>query len=358
MFTDLNKEQKNLDIKCSVNNTQKKASDHGSFPHFYERQAQSINGVLNPIPMHLKVNFYISNLFLNYYQSNKEQTLDNTNTNNTQNTENEQKYENLSKNSAFKISPPTTRRLVYKINNTLNIGLNQAGSQSLCYKTDNSEGVLNNNYNNNQNIHKFFKADYQKINNSNNFDPLTHKKSQNKIKFEINHNESNIKFVEENSPHKSENSILTLRKRSTSSTGFFSFLPKQNDDNNKNSSLQNCSEAVIENKGNLSSIKKSINENNKSINENNGAKNIFTCKTIPLKRTIKRRFRKNIDQIKFLTDFYKQNKNWTKSQVQEISLKTGLKENKVYKWLWDQKNKDYKVTKFVVKNNTEKHVDA
>ena len=62
----------------------------------------------------------------------------------------------------------------------------------------------------------------------------------------------------------------------------------------------------------------------------------------------KRRFRKNNDQLKMLNDFYEKNKQWTKSQIQEISRATGLKENKVYKWLWDQRNKEYKETKFIV----------
>ena len=49
--------------------------------------------------------------------------------------------------------------------------------------------------------------------------------------------------------------------------------------------------------------------------------------------------------------FYHENKHWTKEQIKKISEDTGLKENKVYKWLWDQKNKEYKSTKFVVINN-------
>ena len=34
--------------------------------------------------------------------------------------------------------------------------------------------------------------------------------------------------------------------------------------------------------------------------------------------------------------------------IKEISQRTGLKENKVYKWLWDQRNKEYKQTKFII----------
>ena len=35
----------------------------------------------------------------------------------------------------------------------------------------------------------------------------------------------------------------------------------------------------------------------------------------------------------------------------KISKETGLKENKVYKWLWDQRNKDLKTAKFIITNN-------
>ena len=49
-----------------------------------------------------------------------------------------------------------------------------------------------------------------------------------------------------------------------------------------------------------------------------------------------------------------ENKNWSKKQIKEISDNIGLKENKIYKWLWDQKNKEYKVTKFVVNKDKDK----
>mgnify|MGYP002626332130 CR=1 FL=1 len=63
----------------------------------------------------------------------------------------------------------------------------------------------------------------------------------------------------------------------------------------------------------------------------------------------KRRFRKNNDQLLLLKKFYDENKTWSKSQIKEISQKINLKENKVYKWLWDQRNKEIKANKFIVK---------
>ena len=83
-------------------------------------------------------------------------------------------------------------------------------------------------------------------------------------------------------------------------------------------------------------------------------KKIFECSGSTLatnsskSSTRKRRLRKNNKQLAMLLQFYHENKNWTKSQIKAISEKIGLKENKVYKWLWDQKNKEYRSTKFVI----------
>ena len=35
-------------------------------------------------------------------------------------------------------------------------------------------------------------------------------------------------------------------------------------------------------------------------------------------------------------------------KIKRISEEIGLEENKVYKWLWDQKNKEHKNAKFVI----------
>ena len=68
----------------------------------------------------------------------------------------------------------------------------------------------------------------------------------------------------------------------------------------------------------------------------------------------KRRFRKNNDQLSLLKQFYEENKTWSKSQIKELSQKLSLKENKVYKWLWDQRNKEIKANKFVIKKEDNK----
>ncbi len=145
--------------------------------------------------------------------------------------------------------------------------------------------------------------------------------------------------------------------------------PKNNANSLKNSKndLDNKKENINQNsKNNIINIKedKKISNTNKinviiSDNENNGSKKqkiIFECSEsnstnspMASKNFMKKkRLRKNNEQLELLSKFYTENKNWSKKQIKEISENIGLKENKIYKWLWDQKNKEYKITKFVV----------
>ncbi|CDW74915.1 UNKNOWN [Stylonychia lemnae] len=57
-------------------------------------------------------------------------------------------------------------------------------------------------------------------------------------------------------------------------------------------------------------------------------------------RDIKRRQRKNKDQIKLLENEYKKTQNWTRDYIKKISARLGLRECQVYKWHWDQRKKD------------------
>ncbi len=60
-----------------------------------------------------------------------------------------------------------------------------------------------------------------------------------------------------------------------------------------------------------------------------------------LERIIRKRKRKNTDQLKTLMREFERNPNWTKETLLEVSRKTGLSEAQVYKWGWDQKRKKY-----------------
>jgi hypothetical protein len=106
-----------------------------------------------------------------------------------------------------------------------------------------------------------------------------------------------------------------------------------------------------------------ISNNNNSINscKNNSSKKIFECSNStsffsPMSYHKKRRIRKNNEQLFLLRKFYTEHKYWSKNQIKEISHLTGIKENKVYKWLWDQRNKEIKNTKFTVNKTTEKNI--
>ena len=104
-------------------------------------------------------------------------------------------------------------------------------------------------------------------------------------------------------------------------------------------------------------INKNIKDNKDDIT-NKKAKIIFECSESKVNGIAntklflkKKRLRKNNEQIVLLSKFYMEHKNWSKKEIKEISENIGLKENKIYKWLWDQKNKEYKATKFIVNKN-------
>ena len=52
-------------------------------------------------------------------------------------------------------------------------------------------------------------------------------------------------------------------------------------------------------------------------------------------RDIKKRQRKNNDQVKILENEYEKNPLWTREYIKNISKQLGLRECQVYKWHWD-----------------------
>jgi hypothetical protein len=107
----------------------------------------------------------------------------------------------------------------------------------------------------------------------------------------------------------------------------------------KNINLQISPQFMFSSPRNIKKSKKIFECSGSTVATNSSNKNCFK----------KRRFRKNNEQLLLLKKFYEENKSWSKSQIKEISQKISLKENKVYKWLWDQRNKEIKANKFVVK---------
>ena len=135
------------------------------------------------------------------------------------------------------------------------------------------------------------------------------------------------------------------------------------DESNIDKKESSCSSQNKEEKKSINNISVLISDNES--NANKKQKKLFECSEsngsispVSSKNFLKKkRLRKNNEQLELLNKFYLENKNWTKEQIKEISKSIGLKETKIYKWLWDQKNKEYKFTKFVVNKNKEDYLE-
>ena len=139
---------------------------------------------------------------------------------------------------------------------------------------------------------------------------------------------------------------------------------KTNNDNYENK--------IIENKTKIGDKEKLTGEKNNMFCFNfnspikckNKTKKIFECSgstfetfsSISISK--KRRLRKSERQLFILRKFYSENKIWSKNQIKELSTKIGIKENKVYKWLWDQRNKDSKNNIFIINKKREKNENS
>ena len=139
---------------------------------------------------------------------------------------------------------------------------------------------------------------------------------------------------------------------------------KTNNDNYENK--------IIENKTKIGDKEKLTGEKNNVFGFNfnspikckNKTKKIFECSgstfetfsSISISK--KRRLRKSERQLFILRKFYSENKIWSKNQIKELSTKIGIKENKVYKWLWDQRNKDSKNNIFIINKKREKNENS
>ena len=49
--------------------------------------------------------------------------------------------------------------------------------------------------------------------------------------------------------------------------------------------------------------------------------------------------------------YYEKGSKWNRSDIKERSNVVGIKVTKVYKWLWDKRNKEEKKMKFLVLKN-------
>ena len=236
---------------------------------------------------------------------------------------------------------------------------------------------LNNIYENDLNQNEFTKKNLTELfNNAKNDEFLQSNKKSNNIPNKI--LENNNVYYYNNNNNNNPNTIIIANKNILNPN-----LNNNNNSKNNNHNLNNIHyEDEQDNKENKNNnnlnisndiINKNNEKNNSNINDKNDKiivndkgeeifnspinkkpKKIFECSGSTLatnsskSSTRKRRFRKNNEQLIMLSQFFNEHKHWTKNQIKEISQKTGLKENKVYKWLWDQRNKEYKTTKFII----------
>ena len=249
------------------------------------------------------------------------------------------KYSNSSNNSSNNSN--NNNNVINKGNNSNNKNIQQNNNIS-------NNNIINNNMNNFNNCNYYNGYNNPKINNNKNPNDLTKKnlnelfnnaKNENslydkeKMKFINNFNNFNNCNIINNINHYTNNNTNNNYKRF-----------------NRNCNLQISRQFIFSSPLCTTKPKKIFECSGSTLASINSNKN----NNISNKN---RRFRKNNDQINLLKKFYNEHKHWSKNQIKEISQKIGLKENKVYKWLWDQRNKEIKATKFVVKKDMNKNIN-
>ena len=250
------------------------------------------------------------------------------------------KYSNSSNNSSNNSN--NNNNVINKGNNSNNKNIQQNNN------INNNNNYINNNMNNFNNCNYYNGYNNPKINNNKNPNDLTKKnlnelfnnaKNENslydkeKMKFINNFNNFNNCNIINNINHYTNNNTNNNYKRF-----------------NRNCNLQISRQFIFSSPLCTTKPKKIFECSGSTLASINSNKN----NNISNKN---RRFRKNNDQINLLKKFYNEHKHWSKNQIKEISQKIGLKENKVYKWLWDQRNKEIKATKFVVKKDMNKNIN-
>ena len=346
---------------------QTKNTIHEQVPIYQTPIKQSLNIQRNndTPPLQFDFNFYFGNLWSSGHIPLPQVEIPlNNNMNQSNRDTNMLLFKSSMEKSGYKLTPMSE----IKNSNTIEYGLNNN---------------MNNIYENELNQSEFTKKNLTELfNNAKNDEFLQSSKKRNAVDNNLNKNiyyyNSGNNFIMPNNPINPN--YINNYMNNNNSNNFLYPIDLENKENknpnriNKHQSLFNneyeSKNILINNNSNNNPImnnypsnnsnqseKKDINENaeemfNSPINKK--PKKIFECSGSTMATnssklsTRKRRFRKNNQQLTMLSEFFNEHKHWTKNQIKEIRLKTGLKENKVYKWLWDQRNKEYKVAKFVI----------
>jgi len=297
-------------------------------------------------PLQFDFNFYFGNLWSSGHIPAGHVDITMNNSVNQQNREtNMLLFKSSMEKSGYKLTPMSEVKNIN--NNIVEYGMNNNN--------------LNNIYENDLNQNEFTKKNLTELfNNAKNDEFLRSNKkfSQNLDNNLINNNFTNNIYYPNTGnnfsiiPNNSNNNINLINNNITNNKIPYDDWENDNNINKENKNPNNISNKIQNSNNNFPSKEKAEEMFDSPINKK--PKKIFECSGSSITTNSskssarKRRFRKNNEQLFLLSQFFNEHKHWSKNQIKEISIRTGLKENKVYKWLWDQRNKEYKTTKFII----------
>ena len=317
------------------------------------KQSLNVQGN-NETPLQIDFNFYFGNLWSSGHLPAGQIEIPNNNSVSQLNREaNMLLFKSSLEKSGYKLTPVSEIKnsniLDYGIANNINniyeneLNQNEFTKKNLTELFNNAKNdeFLQSNKKNNTTNHILENNNIYYYNNNNNLNnniiPNNNIVTNNNINQNININKLKISNLKNNIIYEDEeyNNKENRNLNNNNSNNGFNIL-NRNFENNIKINLDNKGEEIFNSP---------INKKQKKIFECSGS----TLGTNSSKSsTRKRRFRKNNEQLSMLSNFFNEHKHWSKNQIKEISIRTGLKENKVYKWLWDQRNKEYKQTKFII----------
>ena len=297
-------------------------------------------------PLQFDFNFYFGNLWSSGHIPAGHVDITMNNSVNQQNREtNMLLFKSSMEKSGYKLTPMSEVKNIN--NNIVEYGMNNNN--------------LNNIYENDLNQNEFTKKNLTELfNNAKNDEFLRSNKkfSQNLDNNLINNNFTNNIYYPNTGnnfsiiPNNSNNNINLINNNIANNKIPYDDWENDNNINKENKNPNNINNKIQNSNNNFPSKEKAEEMFDSPINKK--PKKIFECSGSSITTNSskssarKRRFRKNNEQLFLLSQFFNEHKHWSKNQIKEISIRTGLKENKVYKWLWDQRNKEYKTTKFII----------
>ena len=333
------------------------------------KQSLNVQGN-NDTPLQFDFNFYFGNLWSSGHipGQNIEIPINNSVTQHNRET-NMLLFKSSLEKSGYKYTPVSEMKnnnmIDYGINNNLNniyeneMNQNEFTKKNLTELFNNAKNDeflqsskkgnnIQNNLIDNNNIYY-----YNNINNLGNNINIHNNNINPNIGFNnINYNnnvQNNMDYEDNEENKENKNKNIPYNEQNNINRNYENKIVLNNNTNFINNNLNNTNEKNDKNnlneKGEEIIFSSPINKKPKKIFECSGS----TLATNSSKSSArKKRFRKNNEQLVMLSQFFNEHKHWSKNQIKEISQRTGLKENKVYKWLWDQRNKEYKATKFII----------